>query len=168
RHDGRNLADGAGPAGDCGFHRFRLSLAFHRTLACADGYGSGIRTCPRRGPRQSRPRQHGKGCRRLAHGPRPAGECVAGGSGGVVKTPLYFDYAATTPVDPRVVETMLAFLGPDGDFGNPSSMHVLGRKAKAAVEAARDRIGALLEVPSEGIVFTSGATEADNLAIKGV
>lgn len=85
-----------------------------------------------------------------------------------MKTPLYFDYAATTPVDPRVVETMLAFLGPDGDFGNPSSMHVFGRKAKAAVEAARDRIGALLEVPSEGIVFTSGATEADNLAIKGV
>lgn len=85
----------------------------------------------------------------------------------MVKTPVYFDYAATAPVDPRVVEAMLGLLGPDGDFGNPSAVHAYGRKAAALVEEAREEIAALLGVAASGIVFTSGATESDNLAIKG-
>lgn len=80
---------------------------------------------------------------------------------------VYMDYAATTPVDPCVVEVMNQYLGPDGVFANPSSTHAAGRAARAAVEAARGEVAAALNVPPENIVFTSGATEADNLAIKG-
>ena len=80
---------------------------------------------------------------------------------------IYMDYAATTPVDPRVVETMAAYLGVDGLFANPSSMHAPGRAAREAVETARAEMGAVLNVAPETLVFTSGATEADNLAIKG-
>lgn len=81
---------------------------------------------------------------------------------------VYMDYAATTPVDPRVVETMLAHLGPDGLFANPSSIsHAPGRAAREAVETARAEVAAVLNVAPETIVFTSGATEADNLGIKG-
>lgn len=80
---------------------------------------------------------------------------------------VYMDYAATTPVDPRVVETMVAYLGPDGLFANPSSSHMQGRAAREAVETARVEIATVLNVAAETIVFTSGATEADNLAIKG-
>lgn len=80
---------------------------------------------------------------------------------------VYMDYAATTPVDPRVVETMLAYLGPDGLFANPSSTHAAGRAAREAVETARAEIAAVFNVMPEEIIFTSGATEADNLGIKG-
>ncbi|HEX7030081.1 MAG TPA: aminotransferase class V-fold PLP-dependent enzyme [Gammaproteobacteria bacterium] len=80
---------------------------------------------------------------------------------------VYMDYAATTPVDPRVVETMLAYLGPEGLFANPSSSHAQGRAAREAVETARAEIATVLNVAPETVVFTSGATEADNLAIKG-
>jgi len=81
---------------------------------------------------------------------------------------VYMDYAATTPVDPRVVETMRVYLGPDGVFANPSSTaHAAGRAAHAAVEMARAAVAGVLNVLPETIVFTSGATEADNLAIKG-
>lgn len=73
----------------------------------------------------------------------------------------YFDHAATTPVDPRVLDEMLPFL--QGDGGNPSSIHAAGRRARAAVELARQRVADLLgaEDPSE-IVFTAGASEANN------
>lgn len=80
---------------------------------------------------------------------------------------IYMDYAATTPVDPRVIETLLACLGPDGVYANPSSMHAPGQAARQVVEAARAEIAGVLNVAPETLVFTSGATEADNLAIKG-
>lgn len=80
----------------------------------------------------------------------------------------YFDYAATTPIDPRVIDRMLPLMGPDGTFGNPASVHVYGAGASAAVETARGEIAALLHAEAREIVFTSGATESDNLALKGV
>ena len=83
--------------------------------------------------------------------------------------PIYLDYAATTPVDPRVVEKMLAMLGPDATFGNPASRsHLYGWLAEEAVENARRQIADLLGADPREIVFTSGATESNNLAIKGV
>lgn len=85
-----------------------------------------------------------------------------------IKVPVYMDYMATTPVDPRVVERMLHYLGPEGDFGNPSSVtHDYGRRAALAVERARAQIAEVLQASPQEIVFTSGATEADNLAIIG-
>ena len=81
---------------------------------------------------------------------------------------IYLDYAATTPVDPRVAERMAECLTRDGLFGNPSSMHGPGRAARAAVEKARAQVAALINAGSPEIVWTSGATESDNLAIKGV
>lgn len=85
-----------------------------------------------------------------------------------MKLPIYFDYSATTPVDPRVAEKMVACLTPDGNFGNPASRsHAFGWKAEEAVEAARDQVAALLNADPREIVWTSGATESDNLAIKG-
>lgn len=83
--------------------------------------------------------------------------------------PLYLDYAATTPVDPRVIEKMFQYLGKDGSFGNPSSKHhVYGKHAKAAVEAARAQVAEYLHAQPEEIVFTSCATESINTAIKGI
>src|SRR5690606_29169733 len=83
--------------------------------------------------------------------------------------PIYLDYAATTPVDPRVVEKMLTMLGPDAAFGNPASRsHLYGWLAEEAVENARRQIADLLGADPREIVFTSGATESNNLAIKGV
>ncbi len=82
--------------------------------------------------------------------------------------PIYLDYAATTPVDPRVAEKMLQCLTMSGNFGNPASRsHVFGWKAEEAVEIARDQVAALVHADPREIVWTSGATEADNLAIKG-
>ncbi|HAZ7571855.1 IscS subfamily cysteine desulfurase [Legionella sp. PATHC032] len=82
--------------------------------------------------------------------------------------PIYFDYMATTPVDPRVVEKMIKYLGPEGDFGNPASAtHEYGRVASMAVEQARSQIAETINASPQEIVFTSGATEADNLAILG-
>jgi cysteine desulfurase len=84
-----------------------------------------------------------------------------------MKLPIYLDNSATTPVDPRVVARMLPWL--TDQFGNPaSSSHAFGRAARAAVEAARDQVAALLNADPREIVWTSGATESDNLAIKGV
>jgi len=83
--------------------------------------------------------------------------------------PIYFDYAATTPVDPRVAEKMIQYLTPTGDYGNPaSSSHSFGWAAEEAVNEARANVAALLNANPKEIVFTSGATESDNLAIKGV
>jgi cysteine desulfurase len=85
-----------------------------------------------------------------------------------VKTPIYLDYSATTPVDPRVAEKMCACLTPDGNFGNPASRsHSFGWNAEAVVEEARANVAALVKADPREIVFTSGATESDNLAIKG-
>ena len=86
-----------------------------------------------------------------------------------MKTPIYLDYAATTPVDPRVAEKMAACMTMDGNFGNPASRsHVFGWEAEEAVENARTQVAALINADPREIVWTSGATEADNLAIKGV
>ncbi|GAA0795348.1 IscS subfamily cysteine desulfurase [Marinobacterium sediminicola] len=86
-----------------------------------------------------------------------------------MKLPIYLDYAATTPVDPRVAEKMVQCLTPDGNFGNPASRsHLFGWKAEEAVETARRQVADLLGADPREIVWTSGATESDNLAIKGV
>lgn len=85
-----------------------------------------------------------------------------------IKVPIYLDYMATTPVDPRVVERMLQYLGPEGAFGNPASVtHDYGRKAALAVDRARTQIAEVIHASPQDIIFTSGATEADNLAIIG-
>ena len=86
-----------------------------------------------------------------------------------VQTPIYLDYLSTTPVDPRVVEVMSACLSTEGVFGNPASRsHVFGWKAEEAVENARNQVAELINADPREIVWTSGATESDNLAIKGV
>ncbi|KTC85692.1 MULTISPECIES: IscS subfamily cysteine desulfurase [Legionella] len=82
--------------------------------------------------------------------------------------PIYLDYMATTPVDPRVIEKMMQYLGPEDNFGNPASVtHIYGKIAAEAVERARLQIAEVLHTSPREIVFTSGATEADNLAILG-
>ncbi|MFZ0007245.1 MAG: aminotransferase class V-fold PLP-dependent enzyme, partial [Steroidobacteraceae bacterium] len=82
--------------------------------------------------------------------------------------PVYLDYAATTPVDPQVAAAMGACLTLEGDFGNAASLHAPGRVAAARIAAARAQVAALIGALAEEIVFTSGATESDNLAILGV
>jgi cysteine desulfurase len=80
--------------------------------------------------------------------------------------PIYLDYQATTPVDPRVVAAMQPYL--IERFGNPHSPHRYGWEAEAAIDSARLQVARLLNAPAEAIVFTSGATEASNLALKGI
>lgn len=85
-----------------------------------------------------------------------------------MRKPIYLDYSATTPVDPRVAEKMCRYLTPDGEFGNPASRsHAYGWHAEAAVEDARAQVAALIGAEAKEIVWTSGATESDNLALKG-
>ena len=82
---------------------------------------------------------------------------------------IYLDYASTTPVDPRVASKMMEFLTPDGEFGNPASRsHRYGWKADEAVEEARSHVANLVNCDPREIVWTSGATESDNLAVQGV
>jgi cysteine desulfurase len=85
-----------------------------------------------------------------------------------MKLPIYLDYSATTPVDPRVAERMCACLTPDGAFGNPASRsHAFGWAAEQLVDEARANVAALIGADPREIVWTSGATESNNLAIKG-
>ena len=79
---------------------------------------------------------------------------------------IYLDYAATTPVHPDVLQTMLPYF--TESYGNPSSIHYFGQDAKVSMERARESVAALINARPEEIVFTSGGSEADNLAIKGV
>ncbi len=81
------------------------------------------------------------------------------------ETKVYFDYAATTPVDPRVVEAMLPYF--NQVFGNPSSVHLYGQQAEGAIDTARETIAAAFSCRPEEIVFTSCGTESDNLALRG-
>ncbi|HHC74392.1 MAG TPA: IscS subfamily cysteine desulfurase [Thiothrix sp.] len=84
------------------------------------------------------------------------------------KHPIYFDYSATTPVDPRVADEMCKYLKPEGIFGNPASRsHQYGWDAEKAVEQSRKHVADLINANSKEIVWTSGATESNNLAIKG-
>ncbi|CAL1329548.1 Cysteine desulfurase IscS [Candidatus Providencia siddallii] len=85
-----------------------------------------------------------------------------------MKLPIYFDYSATTPVDSRVAKKMMKYLTIDGIFGNPSSRsHRFGWEAEEAVDIARNQVAELINSDSSEIIFTSGATESNNLAIKG-
>src|SRR2546430_10906048 len=84
----------------------------------------------------------------------------------MAKRLVYLDNAATTPVRPEVVEAMLPYLGKDA-FGNPSSAHRFGRTARAGVEEAKRTIAEALGVEPGQVIFTSGGTEADNLAVIG-
>lgn len=83
-----------------------------------------------------------------------------------LKDPIYLDYNATTPIDPRVAEAMRPCL--DEIFGNPSSSHAYGRRARQAVEKAREQVAALLDCDPGEVVFTSGGTESNNMALLGV
>jgi cysteine desulfurase len=84
-----------------------------------------------------------------------------------MKLPIYLDYAATTPVDPRVAAKMWQYLTGEAHFGNPASNHLLGQIAKQAVDEARAEVAALIHAEPNEIIWTSGATEANNLALKG-
>lgn len=86
-----------------------------------------------------------------------------------MRAPIYFDYSATTPVDPRVMDAMMKCMTLEGNFGNSASRsHVFGWKAEEAIEEARQHVADLLHCDPREIVWTSGATESDNLALKGV
>jgi cysteine desulfurase len=79
---------------------------------------------------------------------------------------IYLDHNATTPLDPKVLEAMLPFLG--DQFGNPSSLSRIGRTARTAIDVAREQVAALVGVSANQVFFTSGGTEANNLAIIGL
>lgn len=83
-----------------------------------------------------------------------------------MENPVYLDYNATTPVDPEVVDEMLPYL--QTHFGNPSSSYSIGRNNKEAVEKAREQVSGLINAQADEIVFTSGGTESNNLAIRGI
>lgn len=84
-----------------------------------------------------------------------------------MKLPIYLDYAASTPLDPRVAEAMFACLRQPGNFGNPASLHLYGQSARAAIELAREQVANTIHAEPSQLIWTSGATESNNLAIKG-
>src|SRR5829696_5846674 len=85
----------------------------------------------------------------------------------MMQLPIYLDYSATTPVDPRVVEAMIPWLSQN--FGNPASRsHAFGWTAEKAVDQAREQVAALVNCDPRELIWTSGATESINLALKGV
>ena len=87
----------------------------------------------------------------------------------MIKRPIYLDYAATTPVDSRVAQKMMQCLTEEGNYGNPASRsHMYGWQAEEAVETARLQVAELIHADPREIVWTSGATESNNLALKGV
>src|SRR6266481_6823200 len=94
------------------------------------------------------------------------GPGAAAGGAGVKGVPVYMDNHATTRVDPRVVEAMLPYF--DTKYGNPHSVHAAGHEARDAVDTARQSIATAIGADATEIVFTSGATESNNLAIRGV
>jgi cysteine desulfurase len=106
----------------------------------------------------SRLAPRGNRTRRAASAPEVAPPTIA-------SVPIYLDHAATTPLRPEALEAMLPFLG--GDFGNPSSPHSFGRRARAALDEAHERIAGQINAAPREIVVTSGGTEALNLALKG-
>ncbi|MDZ7605370.1 MAG: aminotransferase class V-fold PLP-dependent enzyme [Cyclobacteriaceae bacterium] len=83
----------------------------------------------------------------------------------MMKKPIYLDYNATTPIDPEVANEMKPFM--NSLFGNPSSSYSIGRTTKEAISKARSQVAALINARSEEIIFTSCATESNNLAIHG-
>ncbi|HSF83840.1 MAG TPA: cysteine desulfurase family protein [Anaerolineales bacterium] len=83
----------------------------------------------------------------------------------MVEPKIYFDYAATTPVESRVLNSMLPYFSEH--FGNPSSIHTYGQQAESAVENARQTIATILNCHSDEVIFTSGGTESDNMALRG-
>src|SRR5689334_10895981 len=83
-----------------------------------------------------------------------------------VQRTVYIDHSATTPVDPRVVNALMPYF--TEKFGNPSSVHLFGQEARAAVERARREVAALIGAKPNEIVFVSGGTEANNLGIRGI
>lgn len=85
-----------------------------------------------------------------------------------MRTPLYLDYAATSPVDPAVVHEMTSVMGHGGPFANPSSTHLAGRLAARLIEVSRERVAERVGASSGRIVFTSGATESNNFALRGL
>ena len=103
-----------------------------------------------------------EGLYHLKKGPEPAefGKIFA-----IIPSMIYLDYSATTPVDPRVFRAMEPYFS--DSFGNPSSVHRYGQKAEAALDAARETVASVLHCKPEEIVFTSGGSESDNLAIRG-
>src|SRR3989440_48375 len=113
-----------------------------------------------RSERGQHPARHPHGGTEPAPPRRGAASITAAG-------PLYLDYAATTPVDPAVAAAMSGCLTAGREAGHPSSAHALGAAAAARIAAARAQLAALLGAAAEEIVFTSGATESDNLAILG-
>ncbi|BAP58442.1 cysteine desulfurase family protein [Candidatus Tachikawaea gelatinosa] len=87
----------------------------------------------------------------------------------LIKLPIYFDYASTTPIDPEVTQSMIQYLGNSEKFGNSSSRsHQFGWHAEEAIDIARNQVADLIHVNTNEIFFTSGATESNNLAIKGL
>src|SRR5215470_19690449 len=88
------------------------------------------------------------------------------GSGAAATARVYLDYAGFSPVDPRVVAVMRPFL--EGGVGNPSALHSLGLEARASLDGARGKIARLFGGAPGGVIFTASATEANNLAIKGL
>src|SRR5258707_8205592 len=79
--------------------------------------------------------------------------------------PIYFDYASTTPVDSRVLQAMMPYFAVS--FGNPSSVHLYGQQAEAALDLARETVAAVLNCQPDELVFTSCGSESDNLALRG-